>query len=87
MCPVQNAKESTRLMSDINLHYRRKYLWHIVALRFAILSPPWILRFVLDNIAECLYDLCSFLTDKLPNPYILEKLSDEEKCNPHKVQN
>ena len=78
-------------MSDINLYYRRKYLWHIVALRFAILSPPWILRFVLDNIAECLYDLCSFLTDKLPNPYILEKveyekLSDKEKLNVYKVQ-
>lgn len=74
----------------LELYYHRKYLWHIIVLRFSIMSPPWILRYILETIAAYLLDLCDFLETKLPVPYVLkkvpyEKLSKEEKRKPYKV--
>lgn len=89
---IQNEKESTRPMTEPDLYYHRKYQWHIVALRFSILAPPWILRYIFETIAAYLLDLCDFLESKLPDPYALEKvpyekLSKTEKRKPYKVQN
>ena len=77
-------------MSDTELYYHRRILWHNVVLRFTVLMVPLILGRTLELIANNLNDLSEFLSDKLPNPDVLEKvpydkLSKEEKLKPYKV--
>ena len=78
-------------MSDSELYYHRKYLWHIVVLRFIVLMVPLTLGRTLEIIANNLNDFSEFLSFELPSPDVLEKvpyekLSKEEKRKPYKVQ-
>lgn len=77
-------------METVELYYHRKYLWHKVAIRVVVLIVPALLGRILETITKSLEWLCGFLDDKLPSPYITEKvpydkLSKKEKRKPHKV--
>lgn len=79
-------------MSDTELYYHRRILWHNVVLRFAVLMVPLLLGRTLELIGNNLNDLSEFLESKLPEPNVLEKvpyekLSKAEKRKPYKVQN